>query len=150
MNYKIAVCAICKNEEKFVQRWLDAVEPADYICVLDTGSTDKTIELFKAAEQEERFKNKLIFKQLDKPIIPFRFDEARNKSLTLIPADADIVLHPDLDELCMPGWKEQILAAWQPDTLQLSYSYAQQCDENGKPITVIWYNKCYANKPFIK
>lgn len=44
---KIAVYAICKNEEKFVESWLDSMQEADYICVLDTGSTDKTMELLK-------------------------------------------------------------------------------------------------------
>lgn len=150
MSYKIAICAICKNESKFVQRWLDAVEPADYICVLDTGSTDKTVELFKAAEQEERFKNKLIFQQLKEPIVPFRFDTARNLSLLLVPSDVDIILYPDLDEICTPGWREQILSVWKPDTLMCCYSYAQECDKEEKPIRVINYNKCYANKPFIK
>lgn len=43
---KIAVVAICKNESKHVLRRLDSVSDADYICVLDTGSTDNTIQLF--------------------------------------------------------------------------------------------------------
>ena len=44
-DYKICVYAICKNEEKFVERWYNSMKEADYIVVLDTGSTDKTIEL---------------------------------------------------------------------------------------------------------
>ena len=42
---KICVYAICKNEEKHVWRWLNSARDADYICLLDTGSTDKTLEL---------------------------------------------------------------------------------------------------------
>ena len=45
-NVKLCVYAICKNEEKFVERWLDAVDEADYITVLDTGSTDNTKNIF--------------------------------------------------------------------------------------------------------
>ena len=39
---KICVYAICKNEEKFVDKWLESMSEADYIVVLDTGSTDNT------------------------------------------------------------------------------------------------------------
>lgn len=41
---KIIVYAICKNEEKFVQGWVDTMAEADEIVVLDTGSTDGTVE----------------------------------------------------------------------------------------------------------
>ena len=37
---KIVVYAICKNEEKFVDRWMDSMLEADQVVVLDTGSTD--------------------------------------------------------------------------------------------------------------
>ena len=46
-KYKISVYAISKNEEKFVDRWVDAMEEADEIIVLDTGSSDKTVEKLK-------------------------------------------------------------------------------------------------------
>ncbi len=36
----IWVYAICRNESAFVSRWLDSMEEADGIAVLDTGSTD--------------------------------------------------------------------------------------------------------------
>ena len=45
--YKICVYAICKNESKFINRWLECVKEADYICVLDTGSTDNSVDLLK-------------------------------------------------------------------------------------------------------
>ena len=44
MNKKIAIYAICKNEIKFVDQWIKSMIEADYICVLDTGSTDGTYE----------------------------------------------------------------------------------------------------------
>ena len=40
---KIVVYAICKNEEAFVERWMDSMAEADEIVVLDTGSTDGTV-----------------------------------------------------------------------------------------------------------
>ena len=44
---KVIVYAIAKNEEKFVDRWVDSMQEADEIIVLDTGSTDKTVEKLK-------------------------------------------------------------------------------------------------------
>ena len=44
MKYKVCVYAICKNEEKFVDRWCESVKDADGIFVLDTGSTDNTVK----------------------------------------------------------------------------------------------------------
>jgi len=41
---KICIYAICKNEMKFVETWLNNMSEADYIVVLDTGSTDGTYE----------------------------------------------------------------------------------------------------------
>ena len=46
-KYKVCVYAISKNEEKFVDRWVDSMCEADEIYVLDTGSTDKTIKKLK-------------------------------------------------------------------------------------------------------
>ena len=43
-KYKVCVYAICKNEEKFVERWVESMKEADEIYVLDTGSNDKTVK----------------------------------------------------------------------------------------------------------
>ena len=40
----ICVYAIAKNEAAFVDRFCDAAADADSIAVLDTGSTDDTVE----------------------------------------------------------------------------------------------------------
>lgn len=41
-QYKVCVYAISKNEEKFVDRWVNSMKEADAIYVLDTGSDDQT------------------------------------------------------------------------------------------------------------
>ena len=47
---KISACVIVKNEEKNLPRWLASMRRiADEIVVVDTGSTDRTVDLAKAA-----------------------------------------------------------------------------------------------------
>ena len=43
----VTVYAISKNEEKFVGRWAKSMREADHVVVLDTGSTDGTVEARK-------------------------------------------------------------------------------------------------------
>jgi len=43
-KYKICVYAIFKNEEQFVDIWMDHVSDADLIYVTDTSSTDNTVK----------------------------------------------------------------------------------------------------------
>ena len=69
-KYKICVYAISKNEEKFVDRWMDSVSDADEIVVLDTGSTDNTVEKLKE-------RGATVYKE---EIVPWRFDDARISS----------------------------------------------------------------------
>jgi len=46
---KISACVIVKNEEKNIRQWLDGVKDiADEMIVVDTGSTDRTVELAQA------------------------------------------------------------------------------------------------------
>ena len=90
---KVCVYAICKNESQFVERWMASMGEADAVVVLDTGSTDDTVERLRAAGARvtvERFD-------------PWRFDTARNRSLDLVPEDADICVCTDLDEVLHPG-----------------------------------------------
>ena len=56
---KIYVYAICKNEEKFVTRWVNSMNEADGIYVRDTGSTDNTVNSkkpFRAAKKPNNTK----------------------------------------------------------------------------------------------
>ena len=91
MNNKICIYAICKNEIKYVRQWLDSMAEADYIVVLDTGSTDGTYELL---QNDPR-----VTKVEQKEIKPWRFDVARNESMKLVPEDANILFCTDFDEL---------------------------------------------------
>ena len=112
-KYKVVVYAISKNEEKFVNRWVDSMNEADEIYVLDTGSTDNTVKLLK--------KRKVHVTK--KVIEPFRFDIARNESLALVPKDADICVCTDLDEVFTKGWRDRLESIWNKDTTRVSYNY---------------------------
>jgi len=42
---KLCAYTICKNEIKHIDNWVNGLKnEVDYICVLDTGSTDGTVE----------------------------------------------------------------------------------------------------------
>ncbi len=112
-KYKVVVYAISKNEEKFVNRWVDSMSEADEIYVLDTGSTDNTVKLLK--------KRKVHVTK--KVIEPFRFDIARNESLALVPKDTDICVCTDLDEVFTKGWRDRLESIWNKDTTRVSYNY---------------------------
>ena len=74
---KIAVYTICKNEEKTVERWYESTRDADYHILTDTGSTDNTVAVARnlGITVHQIFLN------------PFRFDDARNASLLVVPTD---------------------------------------------------------------
>jgi glycosyltransferase involved in cell wall biosynthesis len=110
---KIAVYAIAKNEEQFVKRFCDSAKDADVIVIADTGSTDKTVKVAKqcGAKVYEIF------------ISPWRFDRARDASLALVPKDVDVCLSLDLDEVLLPGWREEIERLWEDGTTQMNYRF---------------------------
>lgn len=111
---KIAVYAISKNEEKFVQRFYNSAKDADEIVLLDTGSTDKTVELSRA----------LGIKVFQASIQPWRFDKARDISLSLVSPDVDVCICLDLDEVLNPGWRDLIVSKFEDSRVtRLSYLF---------------------------
>lgn len=121
-SYKVCVYAISKNEERFVDRWMDAVSEADTVVVLDTGSTDGTV-------QKLRDRGALVFEER---VSPWRFDTARNLALSHVPEDVDICVSNDIDEVFEPGWREKLEAAWKPGHTRAQYWFAWSHREDGK------------------
>ena len=138
---KLAIYTICKNEKKFLDKWIENVSPADYICVLDTGSTDGTWEALQ--EYAKQYPDKIIVKQ--KSYDFFRFDVARNDNLEMVPEDTDIYLSTDLDELLTsPNWVDEFKKAWIPGkTQRASYKYIWSHLEDGSAGRVFYYNKAH-------
>ncbi len=134
---KVAVYAISKNEEKFIDRWYDSMKEADEIYVLDTGSTDNTVEKLKS----------LGVKVVKEEINPWRFDVARNKSLELVDKNVDICVCTDLDEVITPGWKEELLKVWNKDTTRCKYIFNWKLIDE-KPIISFYQEKIHARNNF--
>lgn len=114
VGLRVAVYAISKNEEQFVERFAKACDHADLIMVADTGSTDGTVA---SCERAGITVNSIC-------ITPWRFDHARNAALALLPRDIDVCISLDLDEVLNPGWREEIERVWIPGkTTRLEYLF---------------------------
>ena len=135
---KIVVYAIAKNEGFFVDRWMDSMSEADQVVVLDTGSDDGTAERLRARGAQVTVER----------IVPWRFDRARNRSLELVPEDADVCVCTDLDEVFHPGWRSALERAWTPGTRQASYRYTWSFQPDGSEGVVFWQEKIHARRGF--
>ena len=135
---KICVYAISKNEEKFVERWMNSVSEADEVFLLDTGSTDNTVKLLK------EFGAKVTVKEIK----PWRFDVARNESLKLVPDDYDICVCMDIDEVISKGWRNELEKIWKNGINHLRYNYNWSHDEHNKPIVNFYIEKIHSRHNF--
>jgi len=121
--YKICVYAICKNEQQYVDRWMDVVSEADLVVVTDTGSTDDTVEKLRA-------RGAIVYTETVKP---WRFDEARNIALSHVPEDIDICVSNDLDEVFVKGWRKKLEDGWQMYQTQARYLFNCSYNADGTP-----------------
>lgn len=137
-RYRVCVYAICKNESAFVPRWMDSMSEADDIVVLDTGSTDDTPDKLRA-------RGAVVTQEI---ISPWRFDTARNRSMELIPEDADICVCTDLDEVFHPGWRNLLEEVWTPQTGQAAYRYTWSFHPDGSEGVTFWYEKIHARRGY--
>jgi glycosyltransferase involved in cell wall biosynthesis len=95
---RVAVYTPILNEAIHIERWAESARQADLLLMVDTGSHDGSYMLARSCGIDI---HRAEFR-------PFRFDDARNAALGLIPADIDIVVHLDADEVLEPGWREAI------------------------------------------
>ena len=138
-KYKVCVYAICKNEEKFVDRWYNSMKEADEIYVLDTGSTDNTVKKLKKHGVNVKIKK----------ILPWRFDKARNESLSMLPKDVDICVCTDIDEVFVPGWRNELERIWNKNITRLSYNYNWLLDDNNNPKVNFYIEKIHNRNDYI-
>ena len=94
---RLTVCLITKNEERFLDQCLCSVRGlASQIVILDTGSTDKTVEIAKRHRAE-----------VYQMPWPNDFSAARNAALEHVRGDWVLVL--DADEELLPEAKEALV-----------------------------------------
>lgn len=156
MGIKIAIYSITKNEIKFVEKFMKSCEPADVIVVSDTGSDDGTPEKLRELgatvhnirvswsdwpkENQEKWRERLNG--------PWRFDVARNKSLFNVPEDIDLCISLDLDEVLLPGWREELEKVWTPKSTKIRYEYIWSHLQDGSPDVVYWAEKIHTRKDY--
>ncbi|PKM76814.1 MAG: glycosyl transferase family 2 [Firmicutes bacterium HGW-Firmicutes-15] len=137
-NLKIAVYAICKNEEQFVDGWMDSMQEADMVIVTDTGSTDNTVAKLTARGATVNIIH----------VDPWRFDVARNISLNFVPGDVDVCVCTDLDEILEPGWRGKLETVWTPHTTRLKYMHTWSFNPDGSRGVTFWYEKIHRRHGF--
>lgn len=121
---KLAVYAICKDEKKNIRKYVECFNKADYLCILDTGSTDGTWEYLQNIKS--KYPNLIIDQKI---IDPWRYDTARNLSLELVPKDTTMYFMVDIDEIIKEkDWVATIKNAWNPLFLRCAYTYNRQVD----------------------
>lgn len=135
---KIGIYCPAKNELKHVKEWFESCKDADVICVADTGSTDGT----KEAMQD------LGVKVTDVRIVPWRFDDAFNMAMYLLPDDVDVCIRLDLDERLQPGWRDDLEKAWTDETTRLRYPYVWNWNSDGTPGRQWYSDRIHARKGY--
>jgi glycosyltransferase involved in cell wall biosynthesis len=111
---KIAVYGISKNEHAHAERWAETARDADVRLVCDTGSTDATVETLDNHGVEVIPIN----------LSPFRFDDARNAALSLLPADVDYCISLDHDEVLAKEWRSQLEPVLQSRPSRVHHGFA--------------------------
>lgn len=134
---KVAVYAIALNEEAFVERFMTTAREADVVLVADTGSTDGTVA---ALEREGAVVHRI-------SVSPWRFDDARNAALALVPADIDVCVAIDLDEVLSPGWRAVLDAGW-GDATRARYDYTWSHHPDGSPAVTYRYDRIHARRGY--
>lgn len=151
MSTNIGVYTICKNESKFVRKWLESMwcdgRGAARAYVLDTGSTDGTVDAFAREVHDLGIPSDWL-KVECKTYDFFRFDVARNDNLSMTEDDADwldALVSVDLDETMIPDFWDDLrdVVAAHPDFARVYYLYAWNHDDYGVPKRVFWYDKVH-------
>src|SRR5262249_34903751 len=92
----ISLCMIMKNEERFLDRCLASVaDCVDEMCIVDTGSTDPSVEIAKKSGARLSF-------------LEWPGDFAKARTASLEPASYRWILSLDADEELAPECRESL------------------------------------------
>ncbi len=124
----LSVCMIVKDEEATLARCIECVKPfADEIIVVDTGSTDGTVEIARSLNAKVFF-----FEWCDD------FSAARNFSFSK--AECDLVMWLDADDVISPENAEKIAELKQRDDFDVAYIKYAAAFDNDVP-TFVYYRE---------
>lgn len=99
----VCVSAICLNESKNILQWLEHVGKADRVVLVDTGSSDNTVQLAVEYAAEHAINLDLLTQA---PSDLRNLGQARNLAHSLY-SDGDLIVWLDLDErFSDPDWVE--------------------------------------------
>jgi tetratricopeptide (TPR) repeat protein len=101
---KIAVYGLAINDQAFINDFLACLSDADLVLVADCGAADGSADGLAAAGVTVRRVG----------VRPWRFDDARNTALALLPDDIDLCVSLDVGERLLPGWRAAVEDAWRP------------------------------------
>lgn len=135
---RVGIYAPAKNEIKHVKEWAESCKDADIVCIADTGSTDGTRECLIESGVNVH----------DIRIVPWRFDDAFNCALYLLPEDIDVCIRLDLDERLQPGWRNALEKSWTPETTRLRYEYVWNWNADGTPGRKWWGDRIHSRKNY--
>lgn len=124
-KFTVSVYAIALNEEKCVERWYNSFKEADELCVLDTGSSDKTVEILQGLGVKVTrmpFVHWNTLEEYDRleaqGLYPWRFDRARNMAMRTCNPNSTLLFCTDIDDVVEPGWKDQLRRLWEKGCLE--------------------------------
>lgn len=133
---KIAVYTMAKNEEQHVEQFCKTTAGADTVVITDTGSTDDTVAKLQAHGVVVHHAS----------IMPWRFDLATNIALAHVPADIDVCVKLDLDEVLWTKsgrhWRDVIEERWSRKASQLQYTYVWNWQVRGE-VPGVQFTACH-------
>lgn len=123
MKQEVSVCVICKNEEDCIERCLKSVSWADEIIVVDSGSTDRTVEISK------KYTDRVMFHEWP------GYVSQKNYAMSL--AAKEWVFSLDADEECSDKLRDEILRVLDAGDAADGYEMRRHAFYFGK-----WINHC--------
>jgi len=156
----ISFCLITRNCAKTLPATLASIKPvADEVCIVDTGSTDRTVEIARAAgarveihgpaEHPDWFME-IPDSQGGTQITLAEFSQARNRSFDM--AKGETIFWIDADDTLsnLDAWPElvQTFRASGVDAMILPYDY--MFDNQGRCTTVLWRERLLKNRPDLR
>jgi len=121
-----AIYTIAKNEAHNVEAFIDSAQGCP-VYVLDTGSTDNTVELLKkhGANVEQKI------------ITPWRFDKARQEALSMVPESTGLCISIDMDERIETDWQKKLKEEWHVGANYGNYRYIGEWADKERTIPAI-------------